>query len=432
MASTVRIDGFLPVASDVSTTSLVFSRGFAVEYDWVADRASPSGQPRRLNALSFPPPFDSDLEGVLRGRGAFVAFLYLFKDGQYLRLREATMTPDGPPAATAPAWGLPADWTSFDAVFNGGGVKSGFAYFFRGDEYCRFDWSTDALSPGYPKKIANEWHTTPPFVRDFDGVIVGQGNFSTKAYLFKTIASTVDRDGNPVAPGTPGSKVVAAPAYIRYDFNTESTEGSVTNPIDVVTNWPGLMPLLDTGPAIDLALTWCDRALGALAAPGDPATATALAHHFMTPTPTPTQLATIAARLTAVRGRISLIPDRFQWSPGIGFAAQTTAQVLTEIGNQFSTSSGPNGRAAVMIHEAVHFITVIGDLTVDVPEWSGETVNGTPFGIADPVPGVAISGIAYHTMTTDQAISNPGSYASFVQEIGVPGDTRFGAARPHE
>ena len=70
MASRARIVGSLPVASDASTTSLVFSRGFAVEYDWVADRASPSGQPRRLNALSFPPPFDSDLEGVLRGRGA--------------------------------------------------------------------------------------------------------------------------------------------------------------------------------------------------------------------------------------------------------------------------------------------------------------------------------------------------------------------------
>ena len=75
-----------------------------------------------------------------------------------------------------------------------------------------------------------------------------------------------ERRWSGLAPGTPGSRVVAAPAYIRYDFNAESTEGSVTNPIDVVTNWPGLMPLLDTGPAIDLALTWCDRALGALAA----------------------------------------------------------------------------------------------------------------------------------------------------------------------
>jgi hypothetical protein len=425
MASTARIDGSLPAGSAGSTTALIFSRGFAVEYDWVADRALASGQPRRLNALSFPAPFDADLEGVLRGRGAFSDFLYLFKGGQYLRLREATMTPDGPPAATAPAWGLPAHWTSFDAVFPGGGIKIGFSYFFRGDEYCRFDWSTDRLSPGYPKKIASEWHTTPPFDRDFDGVIVGQGSFSTKAYLFKTITASVDQDGNPVAPGTPGSRAVAVPAYIRYDFDAENTQGSVTNPVDVVANWPGLMPLLDTGPAMEVALVWCDRALVALAAPMVPATSAALSHHFMTPTPAPAQLATIAARLAAVRGRVALIPDRFQWTPGIGFAAQTTPQTLIEIGDQFSTFHGPNGRAAVLIHESVHF-THTGGPAVDVPEWSGETVNGVPFGVD------SISGTVYHTITTDQATTNPGSYASFAQEIGVPGDTRFGAARPHE
>lgn len=425
MASTARIDGSLPVGSAGSTTALVFSHGHAVEYDWVADRALASGQPRRLNAVNFLPPFDSDLEGVLRGREAFSPFLYLFKAGQYLRLVEATMTPDGPPTATAPAWGLPAHWTSFDAVFPGSGIKIGFCYFFRGAEYCRFDWAANAMSPGYPKIIATEWHTPAPLNRDFDGVIVGQGSFSTKAYLFKTITATVGQDGNPVAPGTPGSKNVAVPAYIRYDFNAETTEGSVINPVEVVANWPGLMPLLDTGPAIDLALRWCDPAIAALASPGAAPTSTALAHHFMTPTPSPTQVATIAARLTAVRSQISLIPDRFQWTPGISFAAQTTPQILMEIGNDFSNFHGPNGRAAVLIHESVHF-THLGGPAVDVPEWSGETVNGVAFGVD------SISGTVYHTITTDQATTNPGSYASFAQEIGVPGDTRFGAARSHE
>ena len=425
MASSMRIDGSLPAGGAGPTTALIFSRGFVVEYDWVADRAFGSNQPRRLNAAGFPPPFDSDLEGMLRGREAFSQFVYVFKGGQYLRLQAATMTPDGPPAATAPAWSLPAHWTSFDAVFPGSGIKIGFCYFFRGDEYCRFDWATNTLSPGYPKKIMTEWHTTPPFDRDIDGVIVGQGSFSTKAYLFKTIIATVDAAGHTVPAGTPGSKNVAVPAYMRYDFDAENTEGSVVDPADVVRLWPGLMPLLDAGPAIDLALHWCNPALGALAAPGSPATATALGHHFMTATPTPAQLAIIAARLALVRDRVGLIPDRFQWTPGLSFAAQTTPQTLLEIGDDFSIFHGPNGRAAVLIHESVHF-THAGGPAVDVPEWSGETVNGTTFGVD------SISGTVYHTITTDQATTNPGSYASFAQEIGVPGDTRFGAARPHE
>jgi hypothetical protein len=96
-----------------------------------------------------------------------------------------------------------------------------------------------------------------------------------------------------------------------------------------------------------------------------------------------------------------------------------------EIGNGFSTFHGPNGRAAVLIHETVHF-THIGGAAVDVPEWSGEIVNGVLFGVD------SISNTIYHTISTVQALTNPGSYASFAQEIGVPGDTRFGAARAHE
>ena len=115
-----------------------------------------------------------------------------------------------PPASTASAWDLPLTWTALDAVFPGGGKKSGFAYFFRADEYCRFDWTTNKRSPGYPKKIAAEWKTSPPFNVNFDGVIIGHAaNFGTKAYLFKTLSATVDNNtGNPVAVGALNSHPV--------------------------------------------------------------------------------------------------------------------------------------------------------------------------------------------------------------------------------
>jgi hypothetical protein len=136
--------------------------------------------------------------------------------------------------------------------------------------------------------------------------------------------------------------------------------------------------------------------------------------------------------MAAVRGRIANMPNNFQWTRGITSPAQTTAATLTEIGDGFSTIHGPNGRAAVLIHEAVHFVFT-GSPSVDVPEWSGETVNGTPFGISPTIPDVDISGIAYSALTTDQAIANPSSYAAFAQEIAFNGnDTRFGIARRHE
>jgi Hemopexin len=425
MASSVRISGSLPDPGDGSTKGLVFAGGWGAEYDWGLDHVTASGQPRRLAAIGLPPPFDSDLEGALRGRAAFSAFLYLFKGGRYLRLQAATLTPDGPDAATAPAWGLPADWTSFDAVLPGRGIKIDFAYFFRGPEYVRFDWTTNAVSPGYPKRIGSEWHQPAPFDAAIDGVIVGQAGFTTKAYLFQTLLQSVSNaDGAVVGAGTPDSTAVRTPGYSRYDYTAEAGEGTATGPLNVVPPWNGLFPVLDAGPAVDTALQWCDAALSALANPATPALTTALTHHFMTAAPSASQLAEITNRMASVRNRIAQIPDKFQWTARLSFAAQTTPGTLTEIGDPFSILHGPNGRAAVLIHEAVHFVFVAGGVVIDVPEWSGATINGVTFGIA--------GGMAYSAMTPDQAIANPSSYAAFAQEIFFGTDTRFGEARHHE
>jgi hypothetical protein len=224
--------------------------------------------------------------------------------------------------------------------------------------------------------------------------------------------------------GTPGSKAVQTPGFARYDFTAESNLGSVTAPLEVPARWPGLIPLLDAGPAVDTAQRWCDAALAALASAPTPALTAALSHHFMTGTPSAAELAQITNRMTRVRNRIASLPDRFQWTRNLPVAAQTTPNTLTEIGDTFSSLHGPNGRAAVLIHEAVHFIFVAGDLVIDVPEFSGATINGQTFGI--------VGGLAYSAMSTTQAIANPSSYAAFAQEIFFGADTRFGDARRHE
>lgn len=426
MASSVRIDGSLPTAASASTGT-VFSNGWAIDYEWTSpDHAVALNQPRRLNTFPFPPPFDGPLDGLLRGREAFAGFLYLFKNGVYLRLTESTMVPTGPPTSIT-AWGVPAAWTTLDAVFPGGGVKTRFAYFFHDDEYVRYDWVEDRASEGYPKKIGPNWHTTAPFTATFDGAIVGQGTFANKVYLFKTVTKALDNNG---APGV--GRTAPAPTYARYDFNTETIDNVVENPATLVDVWHGLFPLLDAGPAADVALDWCTKGVNALnakiAGGASAATDTALNHHFMSTAP---NLIAIRDRLNAIRARIASIPFDFTWLAGLTTAAQTEVAGFprrTDIGDEFSTIHGPFGRAAVMIHEAAHFI--IATNTVDVPEWSGETVDGVAFGIAQNPDGSLMQ--AYHTITAAQAVENPSSYAAFTQEIAFGSDTRFGQARLHQ
>lgn len=439
MASSVRIDGSLPDPEDDAAAGLVFAGAWGVRYDFAANAVVPDSQPQRLAALGFPPPFDRDLEGAVRGRGRYRPYLYLFKDGRYLTLDAASMAVAGPTdgADTAAAWKLPPDWTSFDAVLPGCGKKKEFCYFFRANEYIRYDWSAVAPSPGYPRRIGPHWHLPAPFDAHVDGVIAGQGAaYGKRGYVFTRQASEVNRDGAVPGPDDERFRIVA-PAYARYDFDDEAYSGHEDQARQVTALWVGLLPLLDAGPAIDTSLRWCDAALAALANPSAAAVSTALGHHFRSPAPGAAALAAIAGHMQQVRNRIATLPHDFRWRSGMDVAARTSAGRFTEIGDAFSNGAGPNGRAAVMVHEAVHFI-VTNPVLVDVPEWSGETVAGREWGVSDPIPGVAVSGIPYRDLTTAQAIDNPGSYAAFAQEMSFtptqPGaaDTRFGGARPHE
>lgn len=427
MASTARIDGSIPDPGDTSTRGMIFSGTWGVDYEFSGSPAMRENEPRRLRNRGFPSPYDNDLEGALRGRGIYANFLYLFRQGQYIRLNASTLIPDEPDAeaATAPAWGLPSNWTALDAIVPGRGIKIDHCYFIRGNEYVRYDWNTN--SAGQPKQLAQEWHLEGGFDSGIDGIIAGQADLATKAFLFRRLAQVADEWG----PISPEHLLVETPGFARFDFNSGTGQGAVRTPIDVSTRWGGLIQLLDAGPAIDLALAWCKAAIAAL--PPNPPSGlltSAFATHFMTSSPFEDQLTRVRDRFIAVQARLEALPLMFRWERNLAVASQTEPGVMTAIGNLFSTYHGPNGRAAVMIHEAVHF-THAGGQHVDVPEWSGQTINGRSFGIAQPSAGVTTA-LAYHDMSVDQAIENPGSYSSFAQHIFYGQDNRFGGARPHE
>jgi hemopexin len=103
--------------------------------------------------------------------------VYFFKDDQYVRYDVASDRAEpGWPKRIRDHW--PGLWQrDIDAAVN---WWNGKAYFFKGAEYVRYDIAADAVDAGYPKEIARHWRGL--WDRDLDAVVNwGDG----KAYFFK-------------------------------------------------------------------------------------------------------------------------------------------------------------------------------------------------------------------------------------------------------
>jgi len=161
-----------------------------IRYDWATDKADP-GYPAKIadNWRNLPAGFTSGFDAAVNGQGPFAGKCYFFKGDKYVRYDwSADKADPGYPAKISPNWrNLPAGFTSnFDAIINGGGPFAGKCYFFKGDKYIRYDWATDKTDPGYPAKIADNWHNLPAgFTGSFDAALEGDKEFSGKGYLFK-------------------------------------------------------------------------------------------------------------------------------------------------------------------------------------------------------------------------------------------------------
>jgi hypothetical protein len=178
-----------------------------VRYDAKTDKVDP-GYPAPIqgNWPGFPASFAAGVNaGVLWNNGK----AYYFKGDQYIRYDIAADKVDaGYPVTIAGNWpGLWANNIDAGLVW-----PNGKAYFFKGSQYMRYDIAADRADPGYPAPIQGNWPGFPAnFAAGVNAAVLWNNG---KAYFFKS------------------------DQYIRYDIAADKVDAGYPRPI--TGNWPGL------------------------------------------------------------------------------------------------------------------------------------------------------------------------------------------------
>ncbi len=151
-------------------------------YDWNASQFD-EGYPQPLSAWQFPDGFAQPLDAALNGTGDFEGKAYFFSGAEYMRYDWANdQFDDGFPQPLS-AWGLPESFASgIDAAITGAGPYAGKAFFFKGNEYARYDWATGQVD--FVGKLF-AWQLPSPCSVAVDAALEGQGPYAGKAYFFR-------------------------------------------------------------------------------------------------------------------------------------------------------------------------------------------------------------------------------------------------------
>lgn len=188
-----------------------FSRGdHYVRYQWATKQVDLRAP---LTAFKVPAEFASGFDAALDGQGAFRGKTYFFKGNRFVSYDWARQ--DMEPGFPAPLsrWNLPAGFAEgIDAAFNGIGRFAGKAYFFKGDRYVRYDWTTGKIDDGFPASIS-AWNLPAEFSQGIDAALNGQGQFAGEAYFFR------------------GER------YVRYNWGTGLQDQPV---LPIAGNWGGV------------------------------------------------------------------------------------------------------------------------------------------------------------------------------------------------
>jgi hypothetical protein len=377
-------------------------------YGWTKERAD-TGYPMSLTAWNLPINFTTGIDGALNGQGKHAGKAYFFKGNQYVRYDWTNERVDAGYPMSLSAWNLPANFTTgIDGALNGQGKHAGKAYFFKGNQYVRYDWTNERVDAGYPMSLS-AWNLPANFTTGIDGALNGQGKYAGKAYFF--------RDDQ----------------YIRYDWANERTDAGYPLPI---SSWQGIVELLDAGLAKSKAIEWAFAALSQLETYHSAVKIgmqdrllnkvlieTALNVHFHVSSaqvrvyvPTISQtyqkvLNTLnnSSNIFRYRTNAEAVADQGVDSSGVSYPAYTFYNNSINFTSSFPRF-GSLCQAAMVLHEPVHYVDSKADGTHDFYE----------------------HGSQYSTITPDLAVHNPSSYVCFAQHLFYEKDERYGAGRPHE
>lgn len=208
----------LDAAVELANGTVVFLKADrAVIYD--LSREAVDGEPRPLCDVfhGLPARWCRDgIDAAMLGHGG--AKLHLFKGSEFVAYNLKTAAPDGPPRAIAAGWrGIFPD--GIDTAINAGNGK---AWFFKGNQYARFDFVADKMDDGYPKEIRGHWTGFPEAWST--GIDASFNRLNGKVFFFR------------------GAE------YIRFDVASDRSDPGYPKAIADAT-WRGLLPFLSYAPA---------------------------------------------------------------------------------------------------------------------------------------------------------------------------------------
>jgi hypothetical protein len=144
-----------------------FSGSQYLRYDLATDQVD--GQPRPIAGAwrGVEGPFAGRVDAAIHGMGAYYGVCWLFSGGQYLRYNLVTDSAEGGAQPIAGNWGgttWPAAFgEGIDFAFYGTGPEAEKIYFFRGDQYIKYDLGADRVDEG-PRPIVANWPNLTRFM----------------------------------------------------------------------------------------------------------------------------------------------------------------------------------------------------------------------------------------------------------------------------
>jgi hypothetical protein len=420
--------------ADGSGDAFFFLADQFVNYDWNRDRVFDGV--RSVSEWSFPASFKPDklvgsLNAALKGRHSFTGKGYFFKNQFYTRSNLANFGMETADATSLSAWHFDAPFLSgVEAAFNGSFSRATKAYFFKGNQYIRYDWVSDKVDAGYPKPITSLNGIPADFASGVDAAIDGDRGFAGIGYLFR------------------------GKTYLRYNWNSNGGEPFGEGPArSTQDNWPGLVELLMAGKAKAEAMTWINKTLEHLNQYLTSLSngtgffdkllieAALSAHFHIGPSqPTAAKIPLVRQIITAynsIIGTFNLSSSTFKFKTDAEAIAEGVPPAISAFATfngslsftrSFATN-GPHTRAAIVIHESVHrFDNLSGSASTHIPEWYVTDANAIALGL--PVqPNNPNFATRYDLMSTANSLHNSSSYAAFAQHVFNRSDTRFGAGR---